>query len=966
MRKPLPAVVAFIFVVSAFSGAIQANPNPPVDESDGYTVTGERLDETLIGPWIIESNEEVIARDQAMPPSMRNPKARNGEHGQWIVPTPRAVSPTGSGNYNITNKWGDTRMGIGFPRPVRLLGAHLGGQTNLSVTTPGLRVVGYLQGKEVGRTELIRGLTLAPQWFDFNMDNVDRIVFEAEAAQADAGWFTLDDLTYVDIPAPGEAFGQATIIDFDDLRYNYKLTGSGYRGLTWEEGSGPIPEADPVDANILPAPAAPVDRQPVDASSNTDNESAGEFLLRGGGSGPTLLAGYQGVFSGSDPGANSIPPDTCGAIGPSHFVEVINTSYVVFNKSNGAKVQSMSLTSFFNGSGQGFTGGDPRVIYDTHSGRWIVIGTNFNGVSPATIHIAVSTTSSATGSYFKTFFVAAAGTDAACWVDYPTLGVDANGIYIGAYMVGCGLTIFAIDKAPLVAGTGMGTVTAFRGISTGEVTLQAAQVYGTPVTPGGYIISTPSASSSSIRFRRVNPPISSPTLTTVATVAVNSYSSPPDAPASGSSTPLDTVGSRIMNALFRNGFFYATHCINVGGRAAVRWYKFQLNASSPFITLNQQGNVSDATLSYFFPSVSVNDNGHMVLGFSGSSPSQFAGAYYCGRLVNDPAGQTTAPALLKSGNASYQVLDGVGRNRWGDYSLTSVDPSDNDTLWTVQEYVHAGNTWGTWLGKFTFAPVDLTPPLPDPMSFSIAPTTVSTSSVYMQATEATDTDSPPVNYYFDYVSGAGGHDSIQASRDYTDTALPLANSNYTYRVAARDSATPNFNQTGFSVNAAVSTAIETPTGVSFGTITDTSVVVNATGSFSNLGFLQTGMFYEMTPAAGSGANVWVTGAGANSITVTGLAPCTQYGFRVKARNFQGIETGFDSASPTLVLTTGCGDCALLGDLNLNGAVEGGDIAGFVGAKLGSPVGGTNPQCAEYGGTLEQDIDAFVADLLATS
>ncbi len=964
MRKPLPAVVVLLFAFQVFSGVLVAGPNQPVDEPDGYTVSGERLDPSLIGPWVIESNEEVIARDQAIPPSMRNPKARNGQHGQWLIPTPRAIGPTGSGEFNVMNKWGDTRMGIGFPRPVRLLGAHLGGQTNLSVTTPGLCIVGYRQGREVGRTQVIRGLTLAPQWFDLNLDNVDRIVFEAEAAQLDAGWFTLDDLTFVEMPATGAAFGNATILDFDDLRYNYNLTGSGYRGLIWEEGHGPIPESESADLNIMPAPADPIARQPIGATSN-DGEDDGGFLLRGGETGPTLLAGYQGVFSGSDPGANSIPPDTCGAIGPSHFVEVINTSYVVFNKSTGAKVQSMSLGSFFNGSGQSFTGGDPRVIYDTHSGRWIVIGTNFNGVSPATIHIAVSTTSSATGSYFKTFFTAAAGSDAACWVDYPTLGVDANGIYIGAFMVGCGLTVFAIEKAPLVAGTGMGTVTAFRGTSTGEVTLQAAQVYGTPVTPGGYIISTPSASSSSIRFRRVNPPITSPTMTTVATVSVNSYSSPPDAPASGSSTPLDTVGSRIMNAMFRNGFFYATHCINVSGRAAVRWYKFQLNSTSPFITLNQQGNVADATLSYFFPSVSVNNNGHMILGFSGSSPSQFAGAYYCGRLVNDPAGQTTAPALLKAGNASYQILDGVGRNRWGDYSLTTVDPSDNDTFWTVQEYVHAGNTWGTWLGKFTFAPVDLAPPSPDPMSFSISPTTTSTSSVYMQAVEATDVGSPPVNYFFDYVSGAGGHDSVQASRDYTDTALPLANSNYTYRVAARDSATPNFNQTGFSANAAVSTAIETPTGVSFGAVTDTSVEVNATGAFTNLGFLQTGFFYEMTPPAGSGANVWVTGVGAASITVTGLTPCTQYGFRVKARNFQGLETDFHSASPTLVLTTGCSECVLLGDLNNSGAVEGGDIAGFVGAKLGSPVGGTNPLCAEYGGTLEQDIDAFVADLLAT-
>ncbi|RIK67975.1 MAG: hypothetical protein DCC66_11030 [Planctomycetota bacterium] len=260
-------------------------------------------------------------------------------------------------------------------------------------------------------------------------------------------------------------------------------------------------------------------------------------------------------------------------------------------------------------------------------------------------------------------------------------------------------------------------------------------------------------------------------------------------------------------------------------------------------------------------------------------------------------------------------------------------------------------------------PGDVDPPTPNPMSFSINPNPVDHQSIAMQATEATDNESPPAFYNFDYVSGAGGHDSgWQPSRDYTDVALPQANSAYTYRVAARDSS-PNINQTSYSANIGTGSGIQTPTGISFGTITDTTIQVTATGTFTNIGFLQTGFFFEMTPPAGTGANVWVTGAGANTITVTGLTPCTQYSFRVKARNFEAFETPFNSISGTVTLTTGCAECSLLGDLNLNGLVEGGDIAGFVGAKLGSPVGGTNPMCAEYGGTLEQDIDAFVADLL---
>src|SRR6185436_1361909 len=99
----------------------------------------------------------------------------------------------------------------------------------------------------------------------------------------------------------------------------------------------------------------------------------------------------------------------------------------------------------------------------------------------------------------------------------------------------------------------------------------------------------------------------------------------------------------------------------------------------------------------------------------------------------------------------------------------------------------------------------------------------------------------------------------------TDTGLP-PNSFFNYRCKARDSASPNANETGYSATVLGATGIETPTGVSFGAIDDTSIVVNADGTFSNLGFGSTGFFFEMTPAAGSGANVWVADP---TTTVTG-------------------------------------------------------------------------------------------------
>src|SRR5207237_4394890 len=130
----------------------------------------------------------------------------------------------------------------------------------------------------------------------------------------------------------------------------------------------------------------------------------------------------------------------------------------VFRKSDGVRVLNVSLNSFWS---NGNTGGDPRVCFDTNSQRWFAISDNF--ATTSTIFFAASSTSDPTGAWFKTSFLASAGTDAGHFADYPTLGVDTNGVYIAAFMVSSSMTIWAVDKAPLTAPVqSMGTITAFR------------------------------------------------------------------------------------------------------------------------------------------------------------------------------------------------------------------------------------------------------------------------------------------------------------------------------------------------------------------------------------------------------------------------------------------------------------------------------------------------------------------------
>jgi hypothetical protein len=111
---------------------------------------------------------------------------------------------------------------------------------------------------------------------------------------------------------------------------------------------------------------------------------------------------------------------------------------------------------------------------------------------------------------------------------------------------------------------------------------------------------------------------------------------------------------------------------------------------------------------YFFPSIAANANSDACLGFTRSDGSRFAEAVFTGRLASDPAGTMQSIQLLKAGESSYSKFFSGTENRWGDYSNTAVDPSDDLTFWTIQEYAsqNAGSgrddgRWGTWWGKIS-------------------------------------------------------------------------------------------------------------------------------------------------------------------------------------------------------------------------------------------------------------------------
>ncbi len=659
-------------VVALTAAAALAQPLDP-----GPPIAGDRLGPELLGPAVVETMDVVLERQRALEAAGAVPTKGPrdpGEQGVWVVPSDGAIGQAASGTKYVANRWGDVSMGIGFPEPVTLVGASFVGQGGGErVWARGVRFVGYRDGQMVGQTPWLRDVDAEPTWLAAGLAEVDRVVVEADPAYRGAGYYGMDDLTFVD------ANGDQIVLDFEDLPNRATLTGLAYAGLEWEEGTGDF-ELPDLDAIGIPAPV-PTPDELVDAPTD---DTDGQITLGGLGTSPGLVNSFRGPIRADSGG--SFPPDTCGAAGPTQFVSVVNVGIQVFDKATGDRLFASSLAAFQPG-----TSGDPRVLYDQHADRWVVMSTDFDD----TIFFAVSLTSDATGAWFKTSFIASQGSDAGCWPDYPTLGVDARGIYIAANMFGggCDTTIWAVDKTPILANPpSLGAVTAFRDVSGG--TWQPVHTYGDPGVQ--FLLSR--RGSSVIGQRSIIPPLTAPTLSGESFVSVPSHGEPPNAPALGSDVPLNTVGTRLMNALHRNGSNYAAHTISFAGRSAARWYEIDASTAS----LAQVGTINSSSLWYLFPSIAVSSNDTIVLGLSGSNASQFVATYFTGRLPSDPPGQTGPVILYQEGQAAQNLIDGFGRNRFGDYSLTTIDPVDDTRFWTIQESVLTEDNWATYVAELSF------------------------------------------------------------------------------------------------------------------------------------------------------------------------------------------------------------------------------------------------------------------------
>ena len=119
------------------------------------------------------------------------------------------------------------------------------------------------------------------------------------------------------------------------------------------------------------------------------------------------------------------------------------------------------------------------------------------------------------------------------------------------------------------------------------------------------------------------------------------------------------------------------------------------------------------------PSIAVDENGNAAIGYSTSSASMFPGIRYAGRFAADPLNNLgQGEAIMTNGDRSQTN----GQGRWGDYTMTTVDPADGISFWHTNEYYPSpsptpspsGSAWFTRVGKFQFPTAGRPNPTPRP------------------------------------------------------------------------------------------------------------------------------------------------------------------------------------------------------------------------------------------------------------
>src|ERR671931_2039630 len=215
-----------------------------------------------------------------------------------------------------------------------------------------------------------------------------------------------------------------------------------------EPDEGPTPRSDrgysgdgALQSALLPA-AIPSTQQNFEGLSNEDNFNIFGFRVN--------------------------PPDPNGEVGPNNYIEMVNLTFAVYDKSGNrllGPVDTGTLWDDFAVPDCTDPSGDPVVLYDQFTDRWILSQFTTSGMNPDGSFnglpfyncVAVSQTSDPTGAYYRYAFITSqAGSTSTFFPDYPKYGNWTDSYVLTSRDFGSqdeyGISVYGLEKNKMVNG----------------------------------------------------------------------------------------------------------------------------------------------------------------------------------------------------------------------------------------------------------------------------------------------------------------------------------------------------------------------------------------------------------------------------------------------------------------------------------------------------------------------------------
>ena len=405
--------------------------------------------------------------------------------------------------------------------------------------------------------------------------------------------------------------------------------------------------------------------------------------------------------------SGSSPTDPSGAVGPNHYISVINTAFQIFDKSGNSLTGGLVSPNptIFPSSGCC----DLTASYDNVADRWVL---TFLGGG---VQVAVSDSPDPVNGGWTVYSYSAVS-------DYQKLSVWRDGYYM-TENTGSANKLHVFQRDAMIDDASEGTEPQILSFSLpGLVTsgFHSPQVLNIsndnwPTTGGATVMymqddAWAGVSTDHVKLWNVdidwetpgNSEISAAVeLTTTPYVSVFDGGSFVNLPQPNGGPTLDALQATVMNqAQYRK---FSTHnsalfnfVVDVDGssakQAGIRWYELRQTADGQPWTVYQEGTYTAPDNRHAWNASLIMDvRGNIGMGYTGmSSPNSsdtgvLLGSYYTGRFSSDPINvMTIAEGTIIAGDAN------IPSTRYGDYSKIDIDPDNDKKFWFINEVMSGG------------------------------------------------------------------------------------------------------------------------------------------------------------------------------------------------------------------------------------------------------------------------------------